>query len=78
MEYKIVRMTNDTDLAKEINAKFAVGWEVTGGVSHSGQAYMQAMVRTAENTPIVKPVVKQAAIKKPSPKKRVKAGGTKK
>jgi len=75
MEYKIVRMGRDEDLVIEVNAKLEVGWELVGGVGHSGQAFFQAMTLEVEDKPIEKP--KAAVVKKPSPKrKRVKAGGT--
>ena len=68
MQYKVLRNRYGSDLEDVVVGMLNNGWKVVGGVSHSGEAYLQAMIKEDEVPPIKKP--------SPQKKSRVKAGGT--
>ena len=70
MEYKILRHGRDSVLMVEVNKHISEGWECLGGVSCTGEAYIQAMT--------FKPKTQPKAKKPPTKdvKSKVRGGGT--
>ena len=45
MEYKVLRYMKAVDLEKEVVNMLQDGWETIGGVSHSGESFIQAVIK---------------------------------